>query len=276
MHGWRRAIAEMDDVVAFGSEPCSVGGGDRPFNPKLGAIVKKGIISMRKVMALLVTLAMLMLSAGATVAQTMPSQAPVDPIEGCNYYEETGHNLCDTFLAYWESNGGLPVFGYPITEEYQEENWDTGETYTVQYFERERFEYHPENAGTVYEVLLGRLGNEVLLMQGRNWHAFEKSDPSEPNYMEATGFAVAPEFIGYWSSHGLDFDEPGSRSASRWHSLATRSHKPRWRPTPMMAPCSPNGSNARVSSSTRTTRLTAKCCSACLALRFWMMNQHVR
>ena len=166
-------------------------------------------MSMRKVMALLVTLAMLMLSAGATAAQTMPSQAPADPIEGCNYYEDTGHNLCDTFLAYWESNGGLPVFGYPITEEYEEENLDTGETYTVQYFERERFEYHPENAGTEYEVLLGRLGNEVLLLQGRNWHEFEKSDSSEANYIDVTGFAVAPEFIGYWSEQGLDFGEPG-------------------------------------------------------------------
>lgn len=152
---------------------------------------------------------MLMSSVGAVAAQSAPSQAPVDPIDGCNYYEDTGHNLCGTFLAYWESNGGLPVFGYPITEEYQEENLDTGETYTVQYFERERFEYHPENAGTVYEVLLGRLGNEVLLMQGRDWQTFEKSDPSEANYMDVTGFAVAPEFIDYWSSHGLDFGEPG-------------------------------------------------------------------
>jgi hypothetical protein len=28
----------------------------------------------------------------------------------------------------------------------------------VQYFERARFELHPENAGTQYEVLLGQLG----------------------------------------------------------------------------------------------------------------------
>jgi hypothetical protein len=166
---------------------------------------------MKRAMALLVTAAMLMLSVGTAAAQTMPSQAPVEPIEGCNYYEETGHNLCGTFLAYWESNGGLPVFGYPITEEYEEENLDTGETYTVQYFERERFEYHPENAGTEYEVLLGRLGNEVLLMQGRNWHTFEKSDSSEPNYMEVTGFAIAPEFIDYWTSHGLDFGDVGDK-----------------------------------------------------------------
>ncbi len=30
-----------------------------------------------------------------------------------------------------------------------------GETYVVQYFERARFEWHPEHIGTQYEVLLG-------------------------------------------------------------------------------------------------------------------------
>jgi hypothetical protein len=29
----------------------------------------------------------------------------------------------------------------------------------VQYFERNRFEYHPENVGTDYEVQLGLIGN---------------------------------------------------------------------------------------------------------------------
>ncbi len=32
----------------------------------------------------------------------------------------------------------------------------------MQYFERNRFEYHPENAGSRFEVLLGLLGWEAL------------------------------------------------------------------------------------------------------------------
>ncbi len=43
-----------------------------------------------------------------------------------------------------------------------ERNKDDGKTYLVQYFERQRFEYHPENKGTRYEVLLGRLGAEQV------------------------------------------------------------------------------------------------------------------
>jgi hypothetical protein len=85
-----------------------------------------------------------------------------DPHDGgCNYYDETGHTLCLGFRSYWEQHGGLWMFGYPISQELQERNPDTGETYTVQYFERARFEWHPENAGTPYEVLLGRLGAQL-------------------------------------------------------------------------------------------------------------------
>jgi hypothetical protein len=90
-------------------------------------------------------------------------QAVADPHDGgCNYYAETGHTLCLGFRAYWDQHGGLWMFGYPISQELQERNPDTGETYTVQYFERARFEWHPENAGTQYEVLLGRLGAQVF------------------------------------------------------------------------------------------------------------------
>jgi spore germination protein YaaH len=84
-----------------------------------------------------------------------------------NYYPETGHTLSGPFKTYWEKNGGLAMFGYPITEEFPELNPADGKTYTVQYFERNRFEYHPEFAGTRFEVLMGLLGNQI--MAGKGW-----------------------------------------------------------------------------------------------------------
>ncbi len=51
-------------------------------------------------------------------------------------YAATGHYLCAGFRAYWNMYGGLPIYGYPISEEFQEKNPDTGQVYTVQYFER--------------------------------------------------------------------------------------------------------------------------------------------
>jgi hypothetical protein len=71
------------------------------------------------------------------------------------YFPETGHNLSNVFRTYWEQNGGVMLFGYPITEEIRENGL------TVQYFEKARFEYHPENNGTANNVQLGLLGTEV-------------------------------------------------------------------------------------------------------------------
>jgi hypothetical protein len=77
----------------------------------------------------------------------------------CRFFTETGYNMCGTFRRYWEANGGLARFGFPITDPMQETI--EGRTLTVQYFERRRMEYHPENAGTKYEVLLGLLGRDL-------------------------------------------------------------------------------------------------------------------
>src|SRR5262245_7922104 len=61
------------------------------------------------------------------------------------------------FLDFWEHNGGLMVFGYPLTPLASHElNRDLGATYPTQWLERHRFEAHPENQAP-YDVLLGRL-----------------------------------------------------------------------------------------------------------------------
>jgi len=84
-----------------------------------------------------------------------------------SYFPQTGHFLAFGFKTYWENNGGLAMYGYPISEEFTEKNSDDGNSYTVQYFERARFEYHPELKNSPYEVLLGLLGNKVL--RNKDW-----------------------------------------------------------------------------------------------------------
>lgn len=85
----------------------------------------------------------------------------VQPRAGAVYFPETGHNVSGRFLDYWLANGGLAQFGYPLTEEGIVPLEEAGQ-YTVQYFERARFEYHPEYAGTPYDILLGQFGRRVL------------------------------------------------------------------------------------------------------------------
>lgn len=124
------------------------------------------------------------------------------------HFPETGHTVSGIFLNFWDHNGGLPVFGYPMTDQMEEED-DNGDTFNVQYFERQRFEHHPANAGTPYEVLLGRLGVQMLQADGRDWESFPTADPNAEHYFAETGHAIAPEFWSYWSSHGLDFGDDG-------------------------------------------------------------------
>ncbi|MDQ3549008.1 MAG: cellulase family glycosylhydrolase, partial [Chloroflexota bacterium] len=87
-----------------------------------------------------------------------------DPVldEGGVYFSETGHALSATFRDYWERHGGVQTFGYPLSDEFLEPSIEDGVLRPVQYFERARFEWHDEFAGSVFEVLLGHLGREAL------------------------------------------------------------------------------------------------------------------
>lgn len=72
------------------------------------------------------------------------------------FFPATGHTLGGAFGHYWRTQGALPIFGYPISEEFTEINAQNGNAYLVQYFERARFEYHPESSA----VMLGLVGRE--------------------------------------------------------------------------------------------------------------------
>ncbi|MCX7623549.1 MAG: glycoside hydrolase family protein [Thermomicrobium sp.] len=95
-----------------------------------------------------------------------PQPPPEKPQPGERYFPETGYVVRDPFLRYWEQNGGLARFGLPISPEFREVNPSDGKEYMVQYFERARFELHPEAAGTPYEVQLGLLGAQALQTLG--------------------------------------------------------------------------------------------------------------
>lgn len=85
-----------------------------------------------------------------------------DPGDG-TYDASTGHTLRNgpaPFRDYWQNNGGLSVFGLPLSEQFQEVNAADGQTYWVQYFERQRMEWHPNESNPQYRILLGLLGNE--------------------------------------------------------------------------------------------------------------------
>lgn len=98
--------------------------------------------------------------------------ATTEPQPGCRYFAETGHNVCGAILARWQASGieldgrpgtsaaeSLARSGLPISAVMTEQLTD-GREYQVQWFERTRIEYHPQNPPP-YDVQVGLLGNEL-------------------------------------------------------------------------------------------------------------------
>ncbi len=87
--------------------------------------------------------------------QGAPDQRPNS--ERPKVFAQTRRTIGGEFRTYWEEHGGVAQQGLPISNEFSEVSPLDGKRYTVQYFERAVFEYHPENAPP-YRVLLSQLG----------------------------------------------------------------------------------------------------------------------
>ncbi len=129
---------------------------------------------------------------------SMPVQAQAQANEQC--FAETGFCVSGRLLEFWQQNGGLFIFGLPITP--QREEIIEGRPLQVQWFERNRLELHPENPRP-YDVLVGRLGAEYVAQQ--------VAPPREaPNpdcrYFEETGYNVCEPIYTAWGANGLELD----------------------------------------------------------------------
>jgi beta propeller repeat protein len=100
------------------------------------------------------------LGAQLTLGRAFPTVAAFDSTEGRTYFPQTQHALAGWFKDYWTNNGGVAVFGYPISEELDENGQH------VQYFERARFELHADAKDPAYRVTLSQLGREALVKLG--------------------------------------------------------------------------------------------------------------
>jgi subtilisin family serine protease len=140
-----------------------------------------------------------------------PVGPPSDP--SVLYFQQTGHTLRGAFRRYWQEQGGLPIFGYPISEELSERS-DDGRERVVQYFERHRLELHPENQPP-YDIQLTRIGDLILRQQGRNWYDFAGGSPqSNCMFFEATNHSICEPFLSYWRANGLEFDRQAGKSTA--------------------------------------------------------------
>jgi uncharacterized lipoprotein YbaY/heat shock protein HslJ len=113
--------------------------------------------------------------------------------ERCRFFQETNRQVCDEFLTAFRTFGlnfpntpgitfeeSLALFGFPISDPMTETI--DGKELTVQWFERARFELHPEN-DPPFNVLFGRLGAEL---------SGDAAEPA-PGGDDATGVAALRE-----------------------------------------------------------------------------------
>ncbi|HMA36404.1 MAG TPA: hypothetical protein VKY74_18250, partial [Chloroflexia bacterium] len=129
------------------------------------------------------------------------------------YFLESGHTLRGAFRSFWEQNGGVARFGYPLTEEQSEKSPDDGQARTVQYFERALLELHQDLNGTPYEVQLAPLGRWLLQAQQQRAAASGihlaggdpvPAAPDTPvsHFFPETAHVVKGEFLKVWQQQG--------------------------------------------------------------------------
>lgn len=78
--------------------------------------------------------------------------------DDATFFPTTGHTVSGSFLRFWAANGGVSLFGLPLSEPFNEVNPDDNKVYLTQYFEHVRLEFHPEGAASGNAIQLGALG----------------------------------------------------------------------------------------------------------------------
>jgi hypothetical protein len=142
-----------------------------------------------------------------TRVEIIANGGPLANAIGVHSFPQVPYTIAPPFYFYWEEQGGLPIFGLPLSNQIVEGG------YRAQYFERQRLEAHPENAEP-YTILLGLVGNETAARRGLLTTApfapTANSAAQGCEYFAATRHAACGDFRAYWHRYGLDLGEPGT------------------------------------------------------------------
>jgi hypothetical protein len=141
----------------------------------------------------------------ATSALLLPARAvqatpePPAPFQDApsRFFEATRHYVRGPFLEFFETRGGVDIFGYPLTRAF----YDNQSGFYVQYFGTARMEWHPEN-DEPYRVQLSLLGD----LLGHSQPPLPRSEwPSNSQYRHVfpeTGHTVSFAFLSFFVDHG--------------------------------------------------------------------------
>ena len=152
--------------------------------------------------AMLILMLVLFNSTGTVNALAQDNAAPGNANPTKVFFNDCGHNLADRFLNYWRTHSGPQTLGCPISEEFSMNGIN------FQYFSKARLEYHPENAGKIWEYSLGLIGSEIYDSMSPD----EKANPAyttiaafpsnkDRTYYSETGHSLSFGFKEYWNNN---------------------------------------------------------------------------
>ena len=149
------------------------------------------------------------LSGTSSSNPTSPVPAPPGSSAGVTYFPATHHTLRAPFLAFYNANGGLKIFGLPLTEAFTE----SGQL--VQYFERARL------AVVQGHVVMSPLGAQ--LTAGRTFPAAASRGSSGQMWFSTTHHTLSGLFLTFWRTHNgaLLFGPPISQPLSEQNGDGT-------------------------------------------------------
>lgn len=125
------------------------------------------------------------------------------PQSGCEFEQfDTGQGICPPFLDFWQSHGveldgvegttpaeSLALFGAPISAPQTETESNTGDTYTVQWFERARLEYRRGSSPS--GIVVANLGAELFPLLPAT-HIPPEPDLGQSSFNPTTGHLEGP------------------------------------------------------------------------------------
>jgi len=115
------------------------------------------------------------------------------------YYSETGHTLSATFELFYDTRGGPPILGFPITEAFV----DPFSGQLVQYLENARLELAPDPGSEELQVRVADLG---VLIGGWDLplpdNRFPIGHSPGCRYYEGSGHQVCHAFLDFYEGHG--------------------------------------------------------------------------
>ncbi len=130
------------------------------------------------------------------VSDAPPMDRTSDLGLGYTFVPQTGHNMPDIIAKYWNSKGGIPALGFPLSELFIRKT--DSENHVYQYFERVLVEYLPDSNS----VALATLGTWFAEVNGPYDKVTAFDSTAKKRYVSSTGHSIGGGILQWYAANG--------------------------------------------------------------------------